>query len=292
MENMDPHIKVLIECIELEEKEEALRYNLAENTSLKMLKADGLAIHPISIKGRSYGFADYPEFSFKIPYPTDTGKFKGSSAIELFVQGEVPIKGVLLSIEGSKGEVRIYAPEFPDWLEEEGVGIKLAPDTKTAERMKKGLTELPVRKRSYELFKRIHSEGLIPSFHSENQKIDRFFNGSLNESQKNAVRNIIATTELTVLHGPHGTGKTTTIIEAIRQLATSGKKILVSAPSNAAVDHIARGLINSGLNYLRIGNNTKVSEDIFPYTMEGKLNDTKFQKEIKKMKKESSVRYC
>ena len=283
MENEDPDIRALIECIELEEQEELLRYSLS-NASLKMLKGEGLAIQPISIHGKSYGYADYPEFSFKIRYPSDTGKFKNGAAIELFLQGEEPVKGSLLFIEGNKGEVRLYATEFPDWLEEEGVGIKLSPDTKTTDRMKEAMLALQSDKKSYALFRKIHGSTPFAEVHEKRENIELFFNSSLNESQKNAINHILSNEEMIILHGPPGTGKTTTIIEAIRQMVALNKKILVSAPSNAAVDHVAHGLIGTGLNILRIGNNTKVSSDIFPFTMEGKLNDSKFAKEIKKMK--------
>lgn len=284
MKNEDPFIDHLINCIELEEKEEALRYNLSGTTSLKMLKGEGLAIHPISIKGRSYGFADYPEFSFRIPYPTDTGKFRDGSAIELFMQNEAPIKGTLLMLDGNRGEVRLFSSEFPDWLEDEGVGLKLSPDSKTSEHMKKSLRELPSRKASYDLFRKIHGSSPVPSLQKTDIRINHYFNGSLNDSQRNAVIHILSNKELLVLHGPPGTGKTTTVIEAIRQLAADGKKILVAAPSNAAVDHIAKCLIGTELNFLRIGNNAKVSAEIFPYTPEGKMSESKIFKEVKKMK--------
>lgn len=283
MENEDPDIRALIECIEYEEQEELLRYSLS-NASLKMLKGEGLAIHPISIHGKSYGYADYPEFSFKIRYPSDTGKFKNGSAIELFLQGEEPVKGSLLFVEGNKGEVRLYATDFPDWLEDEGVGIKMSPDTKTTDRMKEAMLALKSDKKNYALFRKIHGSTPFAEVHENMVNIELFFNSSLNDSQKNAINHILSNEEMIILHGPPGTGKTTTIIEAIRQLVALNKKILVSAPSNAAVDHVARGLIGTGLNILRIGNNTKVSSDIFPYTMEGKLNDSKFAKDIKKLK--------
>lgn len=280
----DPTIKELIECIELEEKEESLRFNFTGSTTLKTLKSEGLAIHPISISGKSFGFADYPEISFKIPFPTDTGKFKDGAAIEIFLQGEESVKGVLLSLAGPQGEFRIYSSEFPDWIEEDGVGIKLAPDTKTSDRMKKALIELPQKKKAYQLFQKIHGTGHITAISVENSSIKQFFNPSLNQSQKNAIEHILVNADMIVLHGPPGTGKTTTLIEAIRQLVVQDKKVLVAAPSNAAVDHIAQDLIPSGLNFLRVGNNMKVSSEIFPFTAEGKLSDAKFLKEIKKMK--------
>ncbi|HEY6502334.1 MAG TPA: AAA domain-containing protein, partial [Chitinophagaceae bacterium] len=102
--------------------------------------------------------------------------------------------------------------------------------------------------------------------------------------QQQAVAAITQNEQVTIVHGPPGTGKTTTLIEAILQLIRSGEKVLVAAPSNTAVDNIARGLLQQGVKLLRVGNTSKVDETIFPYTPEGKLNNSKAQKEIKQLK--------
>jgi superfamily I DNA and/or RNA helicase len=112
-----------------------------------------------------------------------------------------------------------------------------------------------------------------------------FHNKKLNESQQKAVAAITRNTNITIVHGPPGTGKTTTLIEAIIQLIKAGEKVLVSAPSNTAVDNIAKGLIQQKVQVLRVGNSSKVDEIIFKYTLEGKLSDSNQQKEIKQLKK-------
>jgi len=90
--------------------------------------------------------------------------------------------------------------------------------------------------------------------------------------------------EVVIVHGPPGTGKTTTLIEAIVQLIRKGEKILVSAPSNTAVDNIAKGLLVAGVKILRAGNTSKTDELIFPHTPEGKLANSRQLKEIKELK--------
>src|SRR6185369_16441297 len=90
--------------------------------------------------------------------------------------------------------------------------------------------------------------------------------------------------QIIIVHGPPGTGKTTTLVEAIIQLVKPGEKVLVSAPSNTAVDNIAKGLIAQGLKVLRVGNTSKVDETIFQHTPEGKLSSSKHLKEIKQLK--------
>ncbi len=282
---MHPYVQTLIDCIDLEEKEQVQRFRLDEQHSLKSLKAEGLALHPITITRKNFGYADYPEISFRLPFPTETNLFKDGAAIECFCTGEEPIKGILISLDGKAGEFRLFAPDFPDWIEDNGVGIKLAPDTRTTGIMKKVLNDLENNKSLFKLFQQLHGDHAFskhPATHSS--AVIQYRNRQLNESQQAAVNAITENEQLTIVHGPPGTGKTTTLVEAIIQLIARGEKILVSAPSNTAVDHIAKELIRQGVKVLRVGNASKVDETIFAHTPEGRLANSKEQKEIKQLK--------
>jgi ATP-dependent RNA/DNA helicase IGHMBP2 len=279
------HISNLLQCINLEEKEQVKRYSLDQQHTLRSLKAEGLALHPIVVTRKNFGYADYPEISFRLNFPAETNQFKDGAAIECFCTGEEPVKGVLIGLEGKAGEFRLFAPDFPDWIEDDGVGIKLAPDQRTTTIMKTVLNELESNKKLYNLFEQLHSGQ--PKVDSIQKKIAgslSFKNRQLNDSQQNAVTAIVNNEEMVIVHGPPGTGKTTTLIEAIVQLIKAGEKVLVSAPSNTAVDNIARGLIAQGILVLRVGNTSKVDETVFQHTPEGRLTNSKQQKEIKELK--------
>ena len=161
MELRHPYIETLLACLDLEELEQTKRFQLDEQHTLKSLKAEGLAIHPIRINRKTFGYADYPELNFRIPFPADTGNFRDGMAIECFCQGEEPIKGMLLNLDGKQGEIRLFAPDFPDWIEEDGVGIKLTPDTRTTTLMKKALNELYLHSNQQSLFNKIHSDQTV-----------------------------------------------------------------------------------------------------------------------------------
>jgi superfamily I DNA and/or RNA helicase len=280
-----PHIIQLLQCIDLEEKEQVKRYSLDQQHTLKSLKAEGLALHPIVVTRKNFGYADYPEISFRLNFPTETNLFKDGAAIECFITGEEPVKGVLISLEGKVGEFRLFAPDFPDWIEDNGVGIKLAPDQRTTTIMKSVLKELENNKELFQLFQQLHSDTINDFATPKLQPIALDFkNNRLNDSQQKAVMAITQNEQITIVHGPPGTGKTTTLIEAIVQLVRAGEKVLVGAPSNTAVDNIAKGLIAQGLQVLRVGNTSKVDETIFLHTPEGKLSNSKQQKEIKELK--------
>jgi ATP-dependent RNA/DNA helicase IGHMBP2 len=82
--------------------------------------------------------------------------------------------------------------------------------------------------------------------------------GSLNASQQDAIRFALSASDLAILHGPPGTGKTTAVVELIRQAVTRGQKVLACAPSNLAVDNILERLLACGERAVRLGHPARV----------------------------------
>jgi superfamily I DNA and/or RNA helicase len=80
----------------------------------------------------------------------------------------------------------------------------------------------------------------------------------LNPSQAAAVRFALAAKDVAVIHGPPGTGKTTTVVELIRRAVARGKRVLACAPSNHAVDHLLAGLLGAGESPIRLGHPARV----------------------------------
>ncbi len=61
----------------------------------------------IAVTRKNFGYADYPEISFRLPFPADTNHFRDGAAIECFCAGEEPVKGVLMNLDGKAGEFRL-----------------------------------------------------------------------------------------------------------------------------------------------------------------------------------------
>ncbi len=90
----------------------------------------------------------------------------------------------------------------------------------------------------------------------------------LNTTQEEAVNQVLRAKDVAIVHGPPGTGKTTTLVEAIRETLMRESQVLVCAQSNMAVDWISEKLVDRGINVLRIGNPTKVNDKMLSFTYE------------------------
>ena len=99
----------------------------------------------------------------------------------------------------------------------------------------------------------------------------RFFNANLNELQKKAVLKAMQAEDILLVHGPPGTGKTSVLVEIIRHARRNGESILVSAPSNAACDHMVECLVREGEAVTRLGHPARMSETIREHTLAYKL---------------------
>ena len=90
----------------------------------------------------------------------------------------------------------------------------------------------------------------------------------LNASQEKAVNQVLCAKEVAVVHGPPGTGKTTTLVEAVYETLHRENQVMVSAQSNTAVDWIAEKLVDRGIPVLRIANPTRVNDKMLAFTYE------------------------
>ena len=95
----------------------------------------------------------------------------------------------------------------------------------------------------------------------------------LNATQQHAVNEVLRAKDVAVVHGPPGTGKTTTLVEAIAETLRRESQVMVCAQSNMAVDWIAEQLLDRGINVLRVGNPTRVTDRMLARTFERQFED-------------------
>uniref|UniRef100_A0A8C3AB25 DNA-binding protein SMUBP-2 n=1 Tax=Cyclopterus lumpus TaxID=8103 RepID=A0A8C3AB25_CYCLU len=109
-----------------------------------------------------------------------------------------------------------------------------------------------------------------PSMQSQPNKV-KFFNSNLDDSQREAVSFTLSQRELAVIHGPPGTGKTTTVVEIILQAVKQGQKVLCCAPSNVAVDNLVERLARCKAKVLRLGHPARLLESIQKHSLDAIL---------------------
>jgi superfamily I DNA and/or RNA helicase len=109
----------------------------------------------------------------------------------------------------------------------------------------------------------------------------------LNDSQKAAVRFALTARDVSIVHGPPGTGKTTTVIEIIRQAVLRGQKVLACAPSNTGVDNLLERLIPLGIPVVRIGHPARVHEMLQQHTLDALIENDEAMDLVKDYLKEA-----
>jgi len=110
-----------------------------------------------------------------------------------------------------------------------------------------------------------------------------FFNPRLNQYQKEAVQRALAAREVALVHGPPGTGKTTVLIEIIRQSVEEGYRVLASAPSNIAVDNMLEKLLDAGLRVVRTGHPARILDSLRHSTLSAQLLEHEGQAQIREL---------
>ena len=184
-------------------------------------------------------------------------------------------------------KIVLNAKDLPDWLNLGQLGVDLMFDERTYLEMEKALDQVlhADRNRLAEL-RDILLFYHPPSFQTTPQNI---VIPELNTSQNKAVQQILAANEVCIIHGPPGTGKTTTLVQATKELSKTATSILVSAPSNTAVDLLTERLVTAGLFVVRVGNISRVDDAIIPHTLEAQLANHPESKHIKKVKIEAAA---
>ncbi|MDN3580687.1 AAA domain-containing protein [Mucilaginibacter flavus] len=288
------YFKKLLDLLNQEKEEDRSAYlKLTENTSAADRRAQGLSWYPIAIRNTEPGRGDYinvevertthQDLSHQLRFGVPAALFSNHDPKKDRVEGVITYQG------GNRLKITLYTDELPDWARDGKLGIDLLFDNNSYDEMLKAvkqasaLSEKPKEGRLINILtgqaSPVFSESITPL------PISR-----LNSSQLAAVNKIVAAQDLAIVHGPPGTGKTTTLVQAICLLAKQTRKqILVVAPSNTAVDLLSEKLADEGLNVLRIGNPNRVSEKLVSLTLDSKMAEHADNKLIRTLKKQASA---
>lgn len=259
--------------------------------SITQLRKEGKIVYPIHVQKITYGYGDYPILHFSFPHDLEGRFFANGQPISLFGSDtDATIKGTWIGNQTRSGEAIFYTDDLSAFIEDsEKIGIQLVPDEKSF-RMMHGVlqaiekNELPHLTKQFTQIQGIqivsvdenHGEKVVFQPKKESYK-------TLNASQQHAVEAIFECTNLLIVHGPPGTGKTTTLCSAVEELVAKNKKVLIAAPSNAAVDFFATKLLQLDVPFLRLGNSLRVNEEVWKNTPDGLLQQPVIAKQLKKL---------
>ncbi|EKP03528.1 AAA domain protein [Leptospira kirschneri str. 2008720114] len=235
----------------------------------------GITLYPIVYEeqtlGREGSWTLTFRFSNQEEYPI---KFQTGAPVQLG-KNEDRIRAILVSLH--KEKIKISIEEVPEWAEEGKCFLDLLPDETSYKEMFHALDVLGSATKGTRLY--VNRElllgyvkpDLISIRDSDRSRILGRISTFLNESQKNAVVHSVLSEDVMIIHGPPGTGKTTTLTEIVSQLVAEEKKILVSAPTNSACDLLVESISARGISVLRLGHPARVNEIAIHSTLDYKL---------------------
>jgi ATP-dependent RNA/DNA helicase IGHMBP2 len=244
-------------------------------------RALGLCWYPIAIRNTEPVRGDYISVEVERTAHKDLAhQLRFGSSVALFSNHDNNdrVNGTVTFIGGDRLKVTLLTEELPDWASNGKLGIDLLFDAYSYDEMRNALKK--AEKTDSHLIK-VLTGSEKPAFVPAD-----YTNSNLNSSQQTAVKTILGAQDLAIVHGPPGTGKTTTLVAAINALIGQGEaQILVVAPSNTAVDLLSEKLSETGLNVLRIGNPVRVTERLQKLTLDSRMAEHGQMKEVKKLKK-------
>ena len=277
-----------LRLLEIEKEEDLEQFKLnVQSLPISKRKEKGVTWYPLQVLKSGY---TYGERAFIIAERTsELGKshqLRSGKTVNFYTnqasEKTRDFTGVVNYVNKDKIKIILNSKDLPDWLNMGNLGVDLLFDDRTYMEMEKALKAVINAKgdRLAELREVLKGKEQ-PRFHFSPEPLHLPL---LNNSQQAAVRQIKGAIDVAVVHGPPGTGKTTTLVQAIKTLTQTEATVLVCAPSNSAVDLLTLRCYEAGLNTVRIGNISRVDEDIIRQTLDMQLSAHPESKNIKKVK--------
>ncbi len=284
-------IQRLLELLKMEKDEDIALFNRQIlQVSLHQRTQAGTTWYPLELKETGYGLGEQPFVVLeKNQEKTERHQFQAGKIVNFFSNMpavENPhVKGIINYVHKNTVKVFLYDNDHPDWIDMGKIGLDLLFDDRSYREMEKAVKDVLEAEKGRladwrDMFK--GEKGI--DFARINKP---YFINLLNDSQNEAINKIVAAEDIAVVHGPPGTGKTTTIVEAIQILVQEGGRLLATAPSNTAVDLLTLKLSQKGLNVIRIGNISRIDPALVDLTLEKRLYNSNEAKEIKRMKRQA-----
>ncbi len=272
--------------IERDEDYEQYKAHFSRN-NINHRKQNGVTWYPLSIINTEIGLGQY--ISIDVERTTNHNEphqFSGGKIAALFsnVHTEAtPLNGTIKVIGPNKLRLSLTIDELPDWCKDGKLGINLLFDEASFKEMDIALEKvISANNNRLATLRDVMYSKESPKF----EQVKNFISiEKLNSSQNEAVKLILSAKDIAIIHGPPGTGKTTTLVQAIAEVLKNEKQVLVCSSSNTAVDLLTEKLHREKISVLRLGNPARISEEVLMNTLDSKISKHSSFKEIKNYRK-------
>ena len=283
------HFKEQLKLLGIEKEAEiTINQQFIATSSVSERVKKGFSWYPLEIKENGYGLGEHPFLLIeRTKNKGNKHRFRSGNPIELFnTKGNETIQAVIHYISDDQMKLIFHIEDLPNWVSSSSLGLNFLVDEKSFLEMERAVNYL-IKTENYRTTELAETILGIrtPYFLDIPHPIEI---PHLNGSQNNALNDMIAAHDIGIIHGPPGTGKTTTLVQVIKQLAKGEKHILVCTPSNAAADLLTEKLAEQKLNVVRVGSISRVDEKLLPHTLDEQLKSCKEYTEIKKIKKQAA----
>ncbi len=274
--------------LKVERDEDFKQYKIHfSRNNINHRRENGVTWYPIVITNVEIGLGEY--LSIDIERTTNHNEphqFSGGKIVALFSNtypDEHPINGTVKVINSNKLRLSLNIDELPDWCNDGKLGINLLFDETSYREMDIAMEKVISASHNRLSVLRDVMYGIkLPAFAKVDESIQI---SKLNRSQNAAVQKIISAKDIAIIHGPPGTGKTTTLVQAIRLTLQTEKQVLVCSSSNTAVDLLTEKLHREGIIVLRLGNPARISEEVLMNTLDSKVASHLSYKDLKSYRK-------
>lgn len=285
---MVERLQELKRLIKIERDEDFAQYteHFSRN-NIQHRKRNGVTWYPVIISNTEIGIGEYLSIELeRTSNHNEPHQFTGGKPAALFSAidaSATPLNGTIKVLGPNKVRLQLTVDELPDWCEDGKLGLNLLFDETGYKEMDIALDKVihSRNNRLAELRDIIYAKKKA-TFSTLNSTLD--LNG-LNASQNKAVQKIIAAQDIAIVHGPPGTGKTTTLVQAIKQILKTEKQVLVCSASNTAVDLMTEKLHHENISVVRLGNPARISEEVLMNTLDAKMMAHPSYKELKNYRK-------
>ncbi|GCC51470.1 type III restriction enzyme, res subunit [Chryseotalea sanaruensis] len=198
------------------------------------------------------------------------------------------VSGVINFVRDNNMVITLNVDELPDWIEDGSLGVDVMFDEISYREMEFALKTVMKAEegRIVELRDILlgYQKATFINIALENSSTTSAV-ARLNASQQKALEKVLSANDVGIIHGPPGTGKTTTLVQGIIQTVAEEKQVLVCAPSNAAIDLLVEKLSEQGLNVLRIGHPARVTEQTLSKTLDSRIANHEYYKDLRGMRR-------